>query len=103
MASVAGNFLQEKENSNITDNAVSGKDPLDFVGINVEDKQEEEAGLVKGDLFEHGSCTENASCFVPGLPGKHNDQRYMLNGYIFSNENFSSKISFFSLRSILLY
>ncbi|XP_054784603.1 telomere repeat-binding protein 5-like isoform X2 [Prosopis cineraria] len=71
LASVAGNFLQENENSN----AVAGKDPVGFVGINIKDKQEEEAGSFKSDLFEHGCCGENASGLVSSLQGKHNDQR----------------------------
>lgn len=83
MASVAGNFLQENENSN-TDNATSGKDPLDPVGVNIKDKQEEAAGSYKGDHFERGSCSENASGSVLCLQGKPDDQRYiyMWNGYL---------------------
>lgn len=87
MASVAGSFLQENESSS-PDNAAYAKDPCDFVGINIKDKQEDEAGSFKGDLFEHGTCSEIASACVPGLQGKYDNQRYMLNGYLFANENF---------------
>ncbi|KAI4354503.1 hypothetical protein L6164_003357 [Bauhinia variegata] len=76
LASVAGNFLQENENS-IPDDAAFGKDRCHLVGINLEDKQEEEAESFKGDFFEHGSCSENDSGCVHVLQGKHDDQRVM--------------------------
>lgn len=82
LASVAGNFLQENESS-ILDNAASVKDPRD------KDKQKDEEGSFKGDLFEHGTCSEIASPpYVTGLQGKHDNQRYMLNDYLFANEKF---------------
>lgn len=94
MASVAGNFLRENEKSNTVN---AEKDPVGFVGIDIKDKQEEEAGSFKSDLLEHGCCSKNASGSVPSLHGKHNDQRHVWNGYLFDNENFSSMISFLAL------
>ncbi|KAK7339659.1 hypothetical protein VNO77_20338 [Canavalia gladiata] len=76
LASVAGNFLQENENS-IPDNATSAKDPHTFAGVNLKDKLEDEGGSFKGDLFEHGTCSEIASACVPSLQGKHDNQRVM--------------------------
>ncbi|XP_061354239.1 telomere repeat-binding protein 5-like [Gastrolobium bilobum] len=76
LASVAGNFLQENESS-IPDNADSVKDPHSFAGINIKDKQEDEVGSFKENLFERGTCSEIASTCVPGLKGKHDNQRVM--------------------------
>ncbi|XP_027350157.1 telomere repeat-binding protein 5-like isoform X2 [Abrus precatorius] len=76
LASVAGNFLQENESS-IPDNVSPAKDPHAYAGIIIKDKHEDEGGSFKGDLFEHGTCSEIASACVLSLQGKHDNQRVM--------------------------
>lgn len=74
LASTAGNFLQENENSG-PDNAATAKDPL--ADINIKVKHEGEGGSFKEDLFEHGTCSEIASACVPSMQGKHDNHRVM--------------------------
>lgn len=77
--------MHANESSN-PDNAASAKDPDVFPGNDIKDKLEDEAGSFKGDSFEHGTCSEIATAY--GLQGKHDNQRYMLNSYLFANEKF---------------
>ncbi|XP_057436960.1 telomere repeat-binding protein 5-like isoform X2 [Lotus japonicus] len=86
LASVAGNFLQQNESS-IPDNAADyAKDPHSFAGTNIKDKQEHEAGLFNGDLFEHGNCSGISSACIPSLQGKHDNQRLLDDSSILGND-----------------
>ncbi|KAK7395281.1 hypothetical protein VNO78_15832 [Psophocarpus tetragonolobus] len=73
LASVAGNFLQENENS-VPHNAMPAKYSRTYAATNAKDKHEDEGGSFKGDLFEHGARSEIASACKQG---KHDNHRVM--------------------------
>ncbi|KAG2404935.1 Telomere repeat-binding protein [Vigna angularis] len=76
LANVAGNFLQESENSGL-DNVASAKDPHTFSSADMKDKLEDERGSFKKDPCEHGNCSEIVSACVPSRQGKHENLRVM--------------------------
>ncbi|QCE11739.1 hypothetical protein DEO72_LG10g2975 [Vigna unguiculata] len=78
LANVAGNFLQESENSGL-DNVASAKDPHTFSSADMKDKLEDEGGSFKKDLCEHGNCSEIVSACVPNRQGKHENLRVVDN------------------------
>ncbi|XP_020237272.2 telomere repeat-binding protein 5 [Cajanus cajan] len=84
LASVAGNFLQENGNSSY-DNVAPTKDPHVFANNNIKDKNKDKEESFKGDLFEHGSCSEITSTCIPSMQGKHDNHRVMGDSSFFGN------------------
>ncbi|MED6110040.1 hypothetical protein PIB30_039211 [Stylosanthes scabra] len=76
LASVAGNFLHANESSNPENTALAKEADL-FHGNDVKEKQDDEAGFFKGDLFAHGTCSEVITACVPGLQGEHDNQSHL--------------------------
>lgn len=93
MANVAGNFLQESENSGLDNVVAPTKDPHTFSSAIIKDKLEDEGGSFKKDLFDIGNCSEIVSACVPSRQGKHENLRYIEQLFFLIMPNFNHFIS----------